>query len=166
MPVNLWFNVRCAKSGSMACAWVISPRTKSTTKTTTASFANPKCTKSSSSEFSPLPKLTQNLMRCRRLAKRPRQSSASSHKEPSTNPRVSRSHSPSYLLKQPSKRRNTMNSRDAAFDESLKEIIEATAAEAAAVDGVPPEVTLTPPEINDNKKKRKRGEEEMCVLLC
>jgi len=59
-----------------------------------------------------------------------------------------------------------MNSRDAAFDESLKEIIEATAAEAAAVDGVPPEVTLPPPEINDNKKKRKRGEEEMCVLLC
>ncbi|KAF8070486.1 hypothetical protein FPV67DRAFT_1487563 [Lyophyllum atratum] len=69
----------------------------------------------------------------KKRSKRPRQSSANSqHNSVSAPLRVSRSHSPSTLLKQPSKRRNTMNSRDAAFDESLKEIIEATAAEAAA----------------------------------
>ncbi|KIY73101.1 hypothetical protein CYLTODRAFT_485815 [Cylindrobasidium torrendii FP15055 ss-10] len=42
---------------------------------------------------------------------------------------ISRSHSPT-LSRQPAKRRNTMNSRDAAFDENLKEILESTAAEA------------------------------------
>ncbi|KAG5635634.1 hypothetical protein H0H81_010568 [Sphagnurus paluster] len=77
------------------------------------------------------PELHADLFKKR--SKRPRQSSANSHHNPtSTASRVSRSHSPSTLLKQTSKRRNTMNSRDAAFDESLKEIIEATAAEAAA----------------------------------
>lgn len=56
-----------------------------------------------------------------------------------------------------------MNSRDAAFDESLKEIIEATAAEAAAVqDGF-----LTSPNeiepvevVSGGKRKRKRTDDE------
>jgi hypothetical protein len=68
----------------------------------------------------------------RKLAKKTRNSSANSHHNSITTvSRVSRSHSPSYSIK-PSKRRNTMNSRDAAFDESLKEIMETSAAEAAA----------------------------------
>ena len=66
----------------------------------------------------------------RKYAKRARQSSAASHHN--VNSRSSRSHSPTYLLKQPAKRRNTMNSRDAAYDESLAAIIEASAAEAKA----------------------------------
>ena len=67
-----------------------------------------------------------------------------------------------------------MNSRDAAFDESLKEIIEATAAEAAAYDavsvtstgnrdgrqGVDDEVESGP----SNRKKRKRSEDDRYVL--
>ncbi|KAI4519967.1 hypothetical protein K525DRAFT_258045 [Schizophyllum commune Loenen D] len=52
------------------------------------------------------------------------------------NSRTSRSRSPSLLTKQqhaqPSKRRNTMNSRDADFDHDLEAIIRASAAEAAA----------------------------------
>jgi hypothetical protein len=57
-----------------------------------------------------------------------------------------------------------MNSRDAAFDESLKEIIEATAAEAAAVNDTPLDDADVPPaDSNDasGKKKRKRSEEEV-----
>ncbi|KAG6832591.1 hypothetical protein H0H92_014427 [Tricholoma furcatifolium] len=76
------------------------------------------------------PELHTDLLK-KRSKRPPRQPSANSHHNPNSS-RISRSHSPSTLLKQPSKRRNTMNSRDAAFDESLKEIIEATAAEAAA----------------------------------
>ncbi|KAG6897906.1 hypothetical protein C0992_009390 [Termitomyces sp. T32_za158] len=76
------------------------------------------------------PELHPDLLK-KRSKRTPRQSSANSHHNSATS-RVSRSHSPATLLKQPAKRRNTMNSRDAAFDESLKEIIEATAAEAAA----------------------------------
>lgn len=59
-----------------------------------------------------------------------------------------------------------MNSRDAAFDESLKEIIEATAAEAAAVQDVPVEdILLAVPDITDNgKKKRKRTDEDKYVF--
>ena len=67
-----------------------------------------------------------------------------------------------------------MNSRDAAFDESLKEIIEATAAEAAACDtvsvtstgnrdgrqGVDDEVESGP----SNRRKRKRAEDDGYVL--
>lgn len=56
-----------------------------------------------------------------------------------------------------------MNSRDAAFDESLKEIIEATAAEAAAVNEASvDDSNILPPEPHDasGKKKRKRPEEE------
>lgn len=63
-----------------------------------------------------------------------------------------------------------MNSRDAAFDESLKEIIEATAAEAAAaqenaareqppINGPQPEAEE--PEVGSNsRKKRKRAEDD------
>ncbi|KJA19883.1 hypothetical protein HYPSUDRAFT_143174 [Hypholoma sublateritium FD-334 SS-4] len=96
------------------------------------------------------------------LAKRPRQTSATSRHDTTSAQRVSRSRSPSHLMKQASKRRNTMNSRDAAFDESLKEIIEATAAEAAAVQDVPVEDILSAvPDITDNgKKKRKRTDED------
>ncbi|KAF8664357.1 hypothetical protein AX16_000729 [Volvariella volvacea WC 439] len=101
----------------------------------------------------------------RKLNKRPRHSSATAH--PTTTlhaSRVSRSHSPSHIIKQTSKRRNTMNSRDAAFDESLKEIMEATAAEAAAaaLQGQ----SDTPPEVEDEdanangRKKRKRSEDD------
>ncbi|TFK44738.1 hypothetical protein BDQ12DRAFT_695150 [Crucibulum laeve] len=103
----------------------------------------------------------------KRLAKKTRHSSATGT-APS---RVSRSHSPSHLLKQPSKRRNTMNSRDAAFDESLKEIIEATAAEAAAVNDTvltaPSNNANTPADLDpdvdsgsNNRKKRKRTEDD------
>ncbi|TCD68256.1 hypothetical protein EIP91_011222 [Steccherinum ochraceum] len=45
--------------------------------------------------------------------------------------RNSRSHSPISLMKQ-TKRRNTMNSRDAAYEQSLQAVIDASAAEALA----------------------------------
>jgi hypothetical protein len=106
----------------------------------------------------------------RKLSKKPRQSSANSHHNPTTaTSRVSRSRSPSHLLK-PAKRRNTMNSRDAAFDESLKEIMEATAAEAAAAqdsrsvmsngntNGHPEPDEDTGP---SSRKKRKRADEDV-----
>ena len=57
-----------------------------------------------------------------------------------------------------------MNSRDAAFDESLKEIIEATAAEAAAAEHTTP-TEAAQPEVIDKNKKRKRSEDEMWVLV-
>ncbi|KAF9012365.1 hypothetical protein BDQ17DRAFT_1343753 [Cyathus striatus] len=114
------------------------------------------------------PELHVDLLK--KLAKKPRHSSTNSHHTTTAVSRVSRSHSPSHL-KQPSKRRNTMNSRDAAFDESLKEIIEATAAEAAAqgelvaglnTSNVKPQ---TDPEDEpepgpNNRKKRKRTEDD------
>lgn len=61
-----------------------------------------------------------------------------------------------------------MNSRDAAFDESLKEIIEATAAEAAAHDPTTPRVAVNghgevfeEGEIGvAGRKKRKRTEDD------
>ena len=106
----------------------------------------------------------------RKLSKKARHPSASSHHNPlSAASRVSRSHSPVHSSK-PAKRRNTMNSRDAAFDESLKELIEATAAEAAAAqdtrsvtsngnaNGVPePQEESVP----SNRKKRKRLDEDV-----
>jgi hypothetical protein len=52
-----------------------------------------------------------------------------------------------------------MNSRDAAFDESLKEIIEATAAEAAAAENASAN-EAAPTEVVDKNKKRKRSEDE------
>ncbi|EKM80997.1 hypothetical protein AGABI1DRAFT_127043 [Agaricus bisporus var. burnettii JB137-S8] len=112
------------------------------------------------------PELHAELLK--KLAKKARQSSAVSH--PVAASRLSRSHSPTHL-KQPSKRRNTMNSRDAAFDESLKEIIEASAAEAAAAqenptgDHPPPNISKLEPEDepevgSNNKRKRKRIEDD------
>ncbi|PPQ98621.1 hypothetical protein CVT24_003954 [Panaeolus cyanescens] len=99
----------------------------------------------------------------KKVNRRPaRQTSATSRSDHPSNSRVSRSHSPSHLSKQASKRRNTMNSRDAAFDESLKEIIEATAAEAAAVhEANSTERTSHPPESDILKKKRKRSAEDL-----
>ncbi|KAH9948951.1 hypothetical protein B0H21DRAFT_689181 [Amylocystis lapponica] len=70
----------------------------------------------------------------KKLAKRTRQSSATSHHTATAagnTSRSSRSHSPTHNMK-PTKRRNTMNSRDAAYEESFQALIEATAAEAAA----------------------------------
>ncbi|KAJ7462354.1 hypothetical protein B0H11DRAFT_1871634 [Mycena galericulata] len=106
---------------------------------------------------------TEYLKKSRRKA---RHSSTTSH-HTAAPPRQSRSHSPS-LLKQPSKRRNTMNSRDAAFDENLKEILETTAAEAGATHE--PSATLNGnghPELDEdgepgptNRKKRKRTEDD------
>ncbi|KAH0827902.1 Golgi CORVET complex core vacuolar protein 8-domain-containing protein [Lanmaoa asiatica] len=108
------------------------------------------------------PERHQDLLK--RLAKKARESSTHSR---NTTSRLSRSHSPTHLLKPP-KRRNTMNSRDAAFDESLKELIEATAAEAAAATD-PPKPTVNgcisgqsevPDEDSNGRKKRKRGEDD------
>lgn len=63
-----------------------------------------------------------------------------------------------------------MNSRDAAFDESLKELIEATAAEAAAADPPKPGAngctsgqSEVPDDDSNGRKKRKRGEDDTCV---
>ncbi|KAI0929915.1 hypothetical protein AcV5_006754 [Taiwanofungus camphoratus] len=67
-------------------------------------------------------------------AKRTRQSSTTSHHTitaAGNASRSSRSRSPAHQPK-PTKRRNTMNSRDAAYEESFQALIEATAAEAAA----------------------------------
>ncbi|KAI0339880.1 hypothetical protein BDW22DRAFT_1360917 [Trametopsis cervina] len=64
-----------------------------------------------------------------KFAKRIRQNSTTSVRNPS---RTSRSHSPTYLLKQIPKRRNTMNSRDAAYELQIQALIESTAAEADA----------------------------------
>ncbi|KAJ6593946.1 hypothetical protein B0H19DRAFT_1205351 [Mycena capillaripes] len=108
---------------------------------------------------------TDYLKRARRKARHSSTTSAP--------PRQSRSHSPS-LLKQPSKRRNTMNSRDAAFDENLKEILETTAAEAGAThDPAAPPTTNGHPDVDDdgeptppNRKKRKRIEDDASAPSC
>ncbi|CAK5265740.1 unnamed protein product [Mycena citricolor] len=103
----------------------------------------------------------------RKSRRKPRQSSAASHNAPA---RQSRSHSPS-LHKQPSKRRNTMNSRDAAFDENLKEILETTAAEAGTI---PESASVGSAMVQgdaeedmengvSNRKKRKRIEDDAPV---
>ncbi|KAI0358572.1 hypothetical protein OH77DRAFT_1193801 [Trametes cingulata] len=111
-------------------------------------------------------------------AKRARQSSTRSH--PPTTPSVahpprnSRSHSP-VLLKAP-KRRNTMNSRDAAYEESVQALIEATKSEAANFD-LPPRTPVSAVSVNGSlngqpnpehesesltnpKKKRKRSDDD------
>ncbi|KAG6841895.1 hypothetical protein C0991_005625 [Blastosporella zonata] len=117
------------------------------------------------------PELHSDLLK-KRSKRPPRQVSANTHHTPASAPsRVSRSHSPSTMLKQTSKRRNTMNSRDAAFDESLKEIIEATAAEAAAAhdnasvtSGGPRDVQQVDDEADTgpgSRKKRKRIEDDI-----
>lgn len=64
-----------------------------------------------------------------------------------------------------------MNSRDAAFDESVKELIEATAAEAAgttdppkpAVNGCASAQSEVPDDDCNGRKKRKRAEDDVCV---
>lgn len=119
--------------------------------------------------------MSNDLYRSKRKRK-PRQSSAASAAHPSAS-RVSRSHSPTQLLNsnklahfQPSKRRLTMNSRDAAFDENLKEVLEATAVEAGVAE---PSAFLTNgnghAEEEDvemagngpsNRKKRRRSDDE------
>jgi len=76
-----------------------------------------------------------------KFAKRIRQNSAATVRNPS---HTSRSHSPTYLLKQPPKRRNTMNSRDAAYDMQIQALIESTAAEAEAAKFAP-DVSATSP---------------------
>ncbi|KAJ7703149.1 hypothetical protein B0H17DRAFT_1166951, partial [Mycena rosella] len=106
---------------------------------------------------------TEYLKKSRRKA---RHSSTTSHHTAAA-PRQSRSHSPSFL-KQPSKRRNTMNSRDAAFDENIKEILETTAAEAGAThDPAAPVNGNGHAEVDEdgetapgNRKKRKRTEDD------
>ncbi|KAI3618935.1 histone deacetylase complex subunit cti6 [Moniliophthora roreri] len=105
--------------------------------------------------------------------KRARQSSANSHHTAApTSTRLSRSHSPSYSTKQPSKRRNTMNSRDAAFDENLKEILDYSAAEAGTIPDVKsstpnghvpnllPETEESLETAPANRKKRKRADND------
>ncbi|KII92439.1 hypothetical protein PLICRDRAFT_471509 [Plicaturopsis crispa FD-325 SS-3] len=112
------------------------------------------------------PDLHQELLR--KLSKRGRHSSANSHRESVVNAAttMSRSHSPSHASKQPAKRRNTMNSRDAAFDESLKEIIEATAAEAHVFEprGNPISGSVNGHELDEEteggRKKRRRVDED------
>ncbi|KAJ7287487.1 hypothetical protein C8J57DRAFT_1284049 [Mycena rebaudengoi] len=107
---------------------------------------------------------TDHLKKSRRKARH--SSTTSHHTAPA--PRQSRSHSPSYSLKQPSKRRNTMNSRDAAFDENLKEILETTAAEAGATHDPAAvvngnghaELDEEPEPGPGNRKKRKRTEDD------
>ena len=112
----------------------------------------------------------------RRLLKRPRDRNSSSNSHPNSTSanRKSRSHSPSH--QKPQKRRNTMNSRDAAaYDEMMALIVERSAVEAAAA------VTLqSPSPVNGSvigqadlderapspataKKKRKRGSEDAFV---
>ncbi|KAF9268911.1 hypothetical protein L218DRAFT_954337 [Marasmius fiardii PR-910] len=110
----------------------------------------------------------------KKLSKKARQSSTTSHHTaapPSS--RLSRSHSPSHTIKQPSKRRNTMNSRDAAFDENLKEILESSAAEAGAApdstsvasnsgNALPslPDAEESVEMAQNNRKKRKRADND------
>ncbi|THH10661.1 hypothetical protein EW145_g1173 [Phellinidium pouzarii] len=106
----------------------------------------------------------------KKLQRRQRQSSEKSLHN-SHQSRNSRSHSPSYLLKT-SKRRNTMNSRDAAYEESIQKLLDATAAEAgpggdntikdraesiAKTDDVFEDADFGP----GARKKRKRAEDEI-----
>lgn len=112
----------------------------------------------------------------RRYAKRIRQNSATSARNPS---RTSRSHSPTYFLKQPPKRRNTMNSRDAAYEQQIQALIESTAAEADAAKAAvvvttsPTALTVVIPETNGqsephveaeiasaSRRKRKRPDDD------
>ena len=114
----------------------------------------------------------------RRIAKRPRDRHSSSNPHPAsaTANRNSRSHSPSH--QKPQKRRNTMNSRDAAYDEMMALIVENSVAEAAG----PTSAQSPPSPINGSvngqadgdeqlpspatsKKKRKRTSEDALVCL-
>lgn len=107
----------------------------------------------------------------RRAAKRPRHASTNSHQGSVHAPRDSKSphRSLSPVISKPQKRRNTMNSRDAAYDERVvKALMEATAAEAATV---PPHTPVDGnAELDDegeaelcNRRKRKRTDDDKCV---
>ncbi|KAL1748775.1 hypothetical protein HDZ31DRAFT_71350 [Schizophyllum fasciatum] len=97
---------------------------------------------------------------------------SNSHHSASHNPRTSRSRSPSLLSKQqhaqPSKRRNTMNSRDADFDHDLEAIIRASAAEAAAHENAHPSEAPLPTPVQEvdadgsggARKKRRRTDDD------
>ncbi|KAG7098596.1 hypothetical protein E1B28_000521 [Marasmius oreades] len=118
------------------------------------------------------PELHTELLK--KLSKRARQSSTTSHHTAvPTSSTTFRSHSPTHTSKQPSKRRNTMNSRDAAFDENLKEILESSAAEAgtgletASLVSNNGNALTSPPDAEDsvetapnNRKKRKRADND------
>lgn len=125
--VNSWLSARPVTLGSMAAAWV-STLLPPCRKLTSARSADPTCGRTCYCAHSSFLALIDLLMspHCRKFTKRIRQSSAATSRNP---PRTSRSHSPTYLLKQP-KRRNTMNSRDAAYD--IQALLESTAAEAEA----------------------------------
>ncbi|KAH8988090.1 hypothetical protein EDB92DRAFT_1079801 [Lactarius akahatsu] len=93
----------------------------------------------------------------KRLAKRPRDrhSSSNSHPVPAPASRNSRSHSPSH--QKPQKRRNTMNSRDAAYDEMMALIVEHSAVEAGAATS-----TQSPPSpINGSVNGQADGDEQL-----
>ncbi|KIJ49549.1 hypothetical protein M422DRAFT_27915 [Sphaerobolus stellatus SS14] len=66
--------------------------------------------------------------------KRARQQAGHNRRASASVPRSSRSHSPGHILggpkSAPPKRRNTMNSRDADYEESVKQLIESTRPEA------------------------------------
>ncbi|KAI0279343.1 hypothetical protein BGY98DRAFT_969102 [Russula aff. rugulosa BPL654] len=114
----------------------------------------------------------------KRLAKRPRDrhSSSNSHSNVVSANRKSRSHSPTH--QKPQKRRNTMNSRDAAYDElEMMALLADSAAEVAA--GIV--VQSSPSPVNGSvngladvdeqvpspaiaKKKRKRGSEDAASI--
>jgi len=112
----------------------------------------------------------------RKHAKRARQASNHSlHTVGGHGSRTSRSRSPVAHAKQ-TKRRNTMNSRDAAYEESFQALLEATAAEAAAKEKESVATANTPngidAEVNghdeqeaddvavSSRRKRKRSDDE------
>src|SRR5712671_1765395 len=114
----------------------------------------------------------------RKIAKRPRDrhSSTTSHSNAVSANRKSRSHSPTH--QKPQKRRNTMNSRDAAYDELMVLLVEHSAAEAAAavvtqsspspINGSVNRLADTDEQVPSpatSKKKRKRGSEDAFVSL-
>lgn len=140
----------------MVYAWGTNQRNSCTTMTITVNSVDRNYIQNFSSQCFPfinIPVLILTWIHLRRKlsTKKTRHSSVASHP---ASMRHSRSHSPSIHPKQPSKRRNTMNSRDAAFDQSLQEIIEATAAEAAAID---PSLAL------QEDKKRKRTDDDPSI---
>ncbi|KAH9167545.1 hypothetical protein EDB89DRAFT_1967822 [Lactarius sanguifluus] len=93
----------------------------------------------------------------KRLAKRPRDRHSSSNSHPVAAPanRNSRSHSPSH--QKPQKRRNTMNSRDAAYDEMMALIVEHSAVEA----GVATSTQSPPSPINGSVNGQADGDEQL-----
>ncbi|KAI5119859.1 hypothetical protein M0805_000693 [Coniferiporia weirii] len=107
----------------------------------------------------------------KKLQRRQRQSSEKSL-HASHQSRNSRSHSPTHFLKI-AKRRNTMNSRDAAYEESLQELLDATAAEVSPNGDVASKdraVSIAETEeviedivdaVSGGRKKRKRVDEDI-----